>query len=320
MSKKKIISLTVSVILTIGLLTVLILNISIAEISKTIDKINLKWIFIAFGFHLCSYIFRTIMMFLLFRKHKISFILLLQTHFIHNFYVHLIPASLGELSFPILLKKHISTKESISGLIVARLFLLFISLLAFTISLIFALESFSLSINKIYIIVFISVILLISIFFLRKKIMLLLNKISILKKIKDNIISVYLTIKQYINNLKSINLSLKLFLFSILNFFGFIGFYCIILHAIGINLSIWQVVFVSSIGLAFILLPIKSIGGFGTTEGSWTIGLMLFGVLKETAIEAGFVIHIFALINVIILFFVGIIMKFLIKTNQKTIK
>ena len=59
--------------------------------------------------------------------------------------------------------------------------------------------------------------------------------------------------------------------------------------------------------MPFLILPIKSIGGFGTTEGSWAIGLILLGITKKSAIQAGFVIHIFALINVIFLFLIGII-------------
>jgi len=78
-------------------------------------------------------------------------------------------------------------------------------------------------------------------------------------------------------------------------------------------LNFWQAIFISSIGIAFLILPIKSIGGFGTSEGSWAIGMVLLGFNKTTGIQTGFVTHFFALMNVILLFLFGLVIFFLKK-------
>lgn len=83
-----------------------------------------------------------------------------------------------------------------------------------------------------------------------------------------------------------------------------------------IELNFLEVLFVMSINVAFLVLPVKSIGGFGTTEGAWALGLMVIGVAKETAIGAGFAIHILALLNVVLLFVVGFLWQSLAKKKK----
>ena len=104
----------------------------------------------------------------------------------------------------------------------------------------------------------------------------------------------------------------------VLSFVSILLFYLVIMRGISIELSFFQVIFISSIGIVFMILPIKSIGGFGTTEGSWALGMMLLGYGKEAAIESGFVVHIYALINVFLLFLLGISFKYFFFRNKTT--
>ena len=85
----------------------------------------------------------------------------------------------------------------------------------------------------------------------------------------------------------------------------------------GIYLNLLQIVFISSIGIAFIIIPIRSIGGFGTTEGIWTIGMLLLGFDKEIAIQSGFTVHLIVLFNVLIFFLIGLLFKYLINKSRK---
>jgi len=60
----------------------------------------------------------------------------------------------------------------------------------------------------------------------------------------------------------------------------------------------------ASLGTAFTkltsVLPIYGIGGFGTTEGFWSLGFVALGVEKTTAIVTGFVYHIFSILYTLI--------------------
>ena len=71
--------------------------------------------------------------------------------------------------------------------------------------------------------------------------------------------------------------------------------------AMGIDMTFWTVLFASSFAIITTILPVQGIGGFGTMEGGWTIGLMAMGVTKGIAISSGFSYHI------IVLFYIGIL-------------
>ena len=64
-------------------------------------------------------------------QNQISFFYLLYIHFIQNFYVHIVPASLGEFSFPLLLKKRIDMAKSFSVLVISRIISLALIFLLF---------------------------------------------------------------------------------------------------------------------------------------------------------------------------------------------
>jgi len=64
-----------------------------------------------------------------------------------------------------------------------------------------------------------------------------------------------------------------------------------------------------SIQVAILILPIKTFGGFGTSEGSWMIGMMALGIDKKIALETGFTIHIISLLSAFIFFIIGLLGK-----------
>ena len=101
----------------------------------------------------------------------------------------------------------------------------------------------------------------------------------------------------------------KAILLTLLSISGVMLFYMSVLRGMDIRLTFFQTVFVSSIVLLTLIMPIKSFGGFGTTEGAWAIGMMVLGFSKEISIRSGFVIHLFNLINVIVLFICGTVLR-----------
>ena len=86
-----------------------------------------------------------------------------------------------------------------------------------------------------------------------------------------------------------------------------------IFNSIDINLDIWDCLFLSSIAIAILILPIRSFGGFGTSEGAWALGMIILGYNEEVGIQSGFVIHIVVLINVTLLFLMGIVLRIFLR-------
>jgi uncharacterized membrane protein YbhN (UPF0104 family) len=245
---------------------------------------------------------------------------ILPAHLIHNFYVHVIPAGLGEVSFPILLKKEITTEASVSALVILRLGLLSVTVLFLFVSVmvLFGWTSlFQFELYQLIPILFAILILFLLVKF-RKNLFQKIERIKIFKKFTVYIRSVLLTIKNDLVRMKNYLFLAKVLIYMIMSFVSILLFYLVIMKGISIELSFFQVVFISSIGIVFMILPIKSIGGFGTTEGSWALGMMLLGYGKEIAIQSGFVVHIYALVNVFLFFLLGVSFKYFLLRNKTT--
>jgi uncharacterized membrane protein YbhN (UPF0104 family) len=64
-----------------------------------------------------------------------------------------------------------------------------------------------------------------------------------------------------------------------------------LMTAFGHPVGFWGVVFASTLGIVATLLPVGTLGNFGTQEMGWTFGLVLLGVDREAAIATGFSTH-----------------------------
>lgn len=314
-----------SSVFTLVVIVYIFKYISLSDIFKAVNSMQIKYILFGFIFHILAYFFRTLVFYSFLKKERISFFYLLYIHFIQNFYVHIVPASLGEFSFPLLLKKRIDMAKSFSVLVISRIISLGLILFLFLTSGIYLfnfLKIIDLKSNIYTLLNYSGLILLMIVLFIifivkyKINIQKIINNNKVLNKINSKFISIHIKIKSELAQLKNVGFILKIILYSLLALLCSMMFSIILLKGINIELNIFQVIFVSSIGVAFLILPIKSIGGFGTTEGSWAIGLMLFGITKQIAFQAGFVVHIFALINVIFLFLVGIIFNTI---NNRTV-
>lgn len=65
-----------------------------------------------------------------------------------------------------------------------------------------------------------------------------------------------------------------------------------LLQSFGTPFSFWGTVFASTLSTVTTLLPVGTIGNFGTTEAGWTMGLVLLGATKEQALATGLSTHI----------------------------
>ena len=124
--------ITVSSFVTIFILYILLSNISVQSLWQVTKKLPKELLVVVFLFHLSAYVLRSYVFYLFLKKEKqIMFAYLLNIHFIHNFYVQTIPFSLGEFSFPILLRNRIKPEKIIPVVFVSRMLFLLLTILFF---------------------------------------------------------------------------------------------------------------------------------------------------------------------------------------------
>ena len=87
------------------------------------------------------------------------------------------------------------------------------------------------------------------------------------------------------------------------------GFQCYLAREMGINISVISLVFALAFTSIFNLLPIQSLGNFGTVEFPFVAVLTLLGTDEKPAIVAGFSLHLIILLYCIPLGVYGLIKK-----------
>ena len=87
------------------------------------------------------------------------------------------------------------------------------------------------------------------------------------------------------------------------------GFQCYLAREMGIHISILSLIFALAFTSVFNLLPIQSVGNFGTVEFPFVWVLMRFATPKAIAIVAGFSLHLIILLYCIPLGIYGLIKK-----------
>lgn len=324
MKRKKTFKILISLIVTLILLAILISQIKISDILEVLKKIPLPFILLAFLVYLIFNIFRTLRFQLLLNK-KISFRELMPIILLHGFFLNVLPARTGEFSYLYLLKKRdIPLRETVSTLLIARvfdgialasLFILSVSLLGETvpplISNIFVFISLLLGMGILFLIVILHYGNLDEVKF-KKTLHNFLNKTHIEKF--NSVKWLLKKVSELLKGFQDIQVKKKVSGLLFYSFgiwiFGYLV-YVILMEAMGIHLSIWAVFTGATFVVFSSLLPIQGLAGFGTTEGVWALVFFALGVPKELAITSGFSFHIIRLIYSTILgFFSLLLIKF----------
>ncbi len=198
---------------------------------------------------------------------------------VHTFFNNLLPFRSGEASFPIILKKLFNVEGVISSatLLLVRLFDLLSLSILFTLSTVFI----SLQNKKL---------LLISVFLFFFVLLIIFIGFKLLRKFKNRF-SIAFTLFGFFSNFNSKRNLTLVFTYSILNWtFKFLSFF-FILKAGGINISFPKTIFAATFGELTTVLPIHSIGGFGTYEAGLVGGFALLGLKGSYALTVAFYFH-----------------------------
>jgi uncharacterized membrane protein YbhN (UPF0104 family) len=87
-------------------------------------------------------------------------------------------------------------------------------------------------------------------------------------------------------------------------------FYYVLARDFGMQIGFFEVSIAAILIIISGLLPIGGLAGFGTIELAWTIGLVLFGIDKQTAVISGFIIHIIRIMHFTILGMAGLAIRY----------
>lgn len=282
-----------SFLISIAIIVLLLSLVDIYEMMRTLVNISLPLYSLAFIFYVASYYSRTLRLSVLFgSKNNSNFFLIICGHMFLN---HLLPFRTGEFFLPFFLKRIIGTpySKSMSLFVLLRL----LDFIAVIFTLLFVLTLFGVTVSSsivlLNIILFIlGVFVVINLKTVFSWLMKLLSKFSPQKfifKIED--------IKVSIDKALTLN-SKQLLKLSVLSLTDRICSYAssiFLIIGMSYQIPVIQIIVANAIGSIANILPINSIGSFGTLELGWAGVLLVFGVPKEIAVSAGFNFHILTL-------------------------
>jgi len=285
---------------TFGLVAILLLQLDIEKVVKTLINVDIKLLVVGFILYFCSYYFRAL------RFHSLlggnlNLTDLFHIVCVHNMANNVLPSITGEVSYIYLLNKiHNKTiGEGISTLAIARIFDIFSISILFFLSAVFIKDLPQLIMSALWMIllfVILLVLFLIGLLVFRGKFLELLSEKINNLKLGNNKITKFILNKAYettdslnmINKKTTINCLLNSLLIWIFNYSMLIA----LVVALKIDLTIPKAILGATFMLFTTLLPIHGIGGFGTSEGLWTLVLVPLGLSVESAIIFGFSYHI----------------------------
>lgn len=300
--KKKILS----VVITLGLVTILLQKLDFNRAKRLIETLNLSHIFLitlSYGIYLVWVNLRAK---ILIHSQKIGFFDLFSITGLHNMYNRVLPFRTGEISYVYLLRKNedLPLTEGTATLLVARIFDYIMISFLFLISTLLLYNTLSANIKTLTLIIsiflFISFMTLFYLTLLGNKaiqvIGIVLGKLGFLKAtLIERIMAKGQEMVKSFQVISSRKTYFQTFLASLALWISMFFFLQIILTSMGIQIDILSVVIGSTLAILTNVLPINSIAGFGTIEAGWTLGYMMLGYHKDVAISSAFMVHLFIL-------------------------
>ncbi|RLI87096.1 MAG: hypothetical protein DRO76_02845 [Candidatus Altiarchaeales archaeon] len=311
--KKKII---LPAVVTILLLAVLLSQIDIRDILLVISSISPIYVLLGFILYSISYLLRTLRFDILLDG-KVGIKDLFSIVCIHNMSNNLFPARTGEFSYVYLLKKveKIQTSEGIATLMLARIFDFISIFLLFFIST-FMVKDLPLIVSNAILgvtllLALVVLFLISSLYYGDKLVKIVKDFCSKLGLMKFHLMEFLLekmgeTVNGF-NSIRSKNTILYSLIFSIFIWSSLYSMNYVLLKGMNMNIDLWIVILGSTFSIFTTILPIQSIGGFGTMEGAWAISFISLGIPKEMAIASGFGVHIVLFLYFLIWGFFGIL-------------
>ena len=294
MNKKILLNIIIVAFLVLLLLT----QVEIADIFTLFFSIPIHYLLLGFILYvICSFL--RALRFLVLLNKKIDLRDLFAIVCIHNMLINTLPSRIGELSYIYLVKKiDVPIKEGVTTLILARILDFFVISGFFMISVLY------INLLSIWIIELLILILLILIVLIHrgKSSNHIIKNLSVTSHVSmsfmDHIHKRLGRISFNMIEKRTIFLSVLLSIFIWATNYGVT---LVIIMGMNLDLNIFETIIAVTLTVLASMLPIHGIGGFGTTEGAWTIAAMSFGISKEMSIVSGFSLHIILVIYFLLL-------------------
>jgi uncharacterized membrane protein YbhN (UPF0104 family) len=254
----------------------------IPRLAQMVRRLHPVYLFLSLLVYCSVYFFRAKRFALLFPQ--IKTLDLSAVIAVHTFFNNVMPFRSGEASFPIILKKLFGVDASVSStaLTVARLLDLFSLALLFLVSALFVAAGRW----ELMVIPAVALVAILLFAFLAFK----------LVKLLKGRFAVFATVFAFLTEFVSLRkvfymlgLSVAIWVFKFLSFY-------FILRAAGVNLNYFQTVFASTFAELTTVLPVHSVGGFGTFEAGLVGGFALLGFKGSYALTVAFYFHLLLLL------------------------
>lgn len=286
-------------------LAVLILVYLLPQLNLTLLKnlfveSDVSLLFLSGFFYLLTIPLRAFRFLLILPQKKITFWQMTGISAVHAFFLSLLPARLGELSYVRMIhSRGICLSRNVGSLVVARIIdilVIFFLFFLFSWETLLSHGFLTLGFSALCILG-----LIVALFTPGKILSLLVSMAAYIphKKIRDKILSFLNKIQENITGI-SPQMFLSLFFLGLCIWGSAFVFNYVFLLAIDIHVNPLVALGIFTVILFLSMLPIYPPGGFGAIEGTWSAGLIAAGIFTETAIAAAFAIHGFQLLLIVL--------------------
>ena len=295
-------------IIVLLLIFLLVTNVKPEEIVEAIRGLNPYMVPLGFFVYFSGIFSRAIRFRIVLNNKELRYYDLFTIVAVSNLINNLLPARTGELSYLYLSKKLIKVplKHGAASLLVVRIFDLISISILLLLSIIclykkYALPSQAQIVIILIFLLFISTLALIAL--CTGKFSVTIVKIATCLKIsKSNVINKILKIicevEENLTNIYSKTIFIQLLLLSLISTSTSFIIYLLILQDL-MEIGVCAMAFITLFTRVTLILPIHSFLGFGTYEGAWVIASISLGVPMDIAIISGFIAHIVGLLYTI---------------------
>ena len=299
--------LILSILITVGIIVVLLLQISLKDLYTLLRTIDPLWAALGSIAYLLATLFRTFRFKWLIYSKDIPFSDLFRISAYYHLSLMVLPSKLGELSYPYLLNKKtgMNVTEGLASLIISRVydFVIILAVLLF-VSIGFQ-GLFEIHPSLVVLLVTLLIgFLLLGLFYMSSFLRWLSNGLGRISNWTGSrnarfVLWIQKKMSDMAEDFYAIKARRTYFPVSVTSLASWVMIFCTFyayMRGFGVDIPFTKMIFGSTVGVIANALPISGIGNWGTLEAGWAAGFLMVGLSKEKAIATGFGVHIIVFI------------------------
>ena len=292
-----------SIFITVGILFVLLLQISLKDLYTLLSTIDPLWAALGSIAYLLATLFRALRFKWLIYSKAIPFSDLFRITAFYHLSLMVLPSKLGELSYPYLLNKNsgMNVTEGLASLIVSRVYD-FVIVLMVLLSVSIGFQGL-IKVNSTLVILLVTLLIgfiVFGLFYMSSFLRWLSNGLGRISHWTGSrnakfILWIQKKMSGVGEDFYAIKTRHTYFPVSLTSLASWVMIFCTFyayMKSFGMDIPLTKMLFGSTIGVIANALPISGIGNWGTLEAGWAAGFLMVGLSKEKAIATGFGVHI----------------------------